>query len=386
MRDVEIAKANIASALRSFDSKATEMNLQKPVSIKKVQELFEKTELQGQPRFTRKERTITVSDPSSFDYAVFGESIKSFCIGLDQLLVCFDLEKLNHHAFETFASYSSAFQFADCIMSVRGVHFVQRPLATPLVRTTTKKVLSSPKPKELLEIVERHFELPFIRGETRGAGWSFERASPSHEKRWNDFGRLLISIINNGESEQIPDGISRMYGYLKMISDYKAHRLDWSSFTVEFKSEGQFKSAISAHGKALANMRHRAVYQNQTYDVFSYAMLQQSRMVDDFANSGRKFMKSFAVSVAKWSAEMLADVWSFLKNLKPSPQRGLDWSDVACSYIPLQIALTELRLEKIHAKKEIVSISDAIPNLVTDILSVKRERFWNTQERAIDLQ
>jgi hypothetical protein len=385
MRNLEIAKANFASALRSFDSKATEMKLQKPVSMQKLQALFERTELQGQPSFTMKGRTISVSDPSSFDYAVLGESIKSFCVGLDQLLVGFDLEKLNHHAFETFAWYSSAFQFVDCIMSLRGVHYVQRPLTIPLVRTTSKKVFSSPKPKDLLEVVERHFEFPFIRGETRGARWSFDRASVSHEARWNDFGRLLISMIKNGESERIPPDIRRMYGYLKMISDYKAHMLDWRLFTVEFKSDGQFMSAISAHGKDLANMRHRAVYQSQTYDVFSYAMLRQGRIVDDFANSGRKFMKSFAVSVAKWSVEMLADVWSSLKNLKPSPQRGLDWSDVACRYIPLRIALTELRLEKIHTKREIASISGAIPNLVVEILSNKHKGFWKIREHAIDL-
>lgn len=386
MRDMEIAKANIMSALLSFDSKAKEMKLQKPVSMQKLQKLFKKTELQGQPRFTRKRRTISVSDPSSFDYAVFGESITSFCVGLDQLLVGFDLEKLNHHAFEAFTWYSSAFQFADCILSLRGVHFIQRPAASPLVRKTMKKVLSSPKPKELLEVVARHFEIPFIRGETSGAGWSFEPASPSHEARWNDFGKLLISIINNKGSEQIPGGIRDMYGYLKAISDFKAHRLDWRSFTIKFKSEGQFKSAISAHGKDLASIRHRAVYQNQTYDVFSYAMLEQGRMVDQFTNVGRKFVKKFAMSVAKWSAEMLADVWSSLKNLKPGPQRGLDWLDVACRYVPLQIALTELRLEKVHAKREIVSISDAIPDLIADILGSKKlEELWKIQGRAIDL-
>jgi hypothetical protein len=351
---MEIAKSNIVDALRSFDSKEKDMVLHKPVRIEQVVQLLERTDLWGQPSFIWKGPTISVSDPSSFDYAVFGESITSFCAGADQLLVAFDLESLEHRAFETFAWYSSAFQFADCIMSLRGVHFIQRPTTTPIVKETTRKVLGSQKPKGLLESVQKQFEVPFVRGETCGAGWSFEKTSPSHERRWSDFGKLIVAMIDKGESEKISDGIRRMYGYLKMISDLRAHRYDWSTFTVEFKSEGQFKSAILSHGRDLANVRHRAVYQNQTYDVFSYAMLERGQAVDDFTDGGRKFVKGFAMSAAKWSAEMLLDIWGSLKNLKPSPQRGVDWLDVACQYVPLQIALAELRLEKVHARREII--------------------------------
>lgn len=90
-----------------------------------------------------------------------------------------------------------------------------------------------------------------------------------------------------------------MYGYLKAVADFKAHRLDWKYFSVELRNEGQFKSVISRHGKDIAEIRHRAVYQNQTYDLFSYAMLEQGRKVDEFTNVSRKFVKRFALAMAR---------------------------------------------------------------------------------------
>jgi hypothetical protein len=306
MRDQAIAEKNIVDALKSFDSRGKEMVLRRPVPWEKVLKVWKKSQdLQGIPTFRREGQIITVSDPSTFDYSVLGESITSFCVGLDQLLVGFDLEKLGHHAFETFAWYSSAFQFMDCIMSIRGLHFIHKPAAAPLVRETKKMVLGRPRPVELLEIVEKHFEVPFLRAETDGAGWNFRASRRSHEVRWSDFGKFLIALINNNKSKEIPDGIRDIYGYLKAVADFGAHRFEWREFSVKLRNNGQFKSAILTHGKDIANIRHRAVYQNQTYDVFSYTMLEQGRKADEFTNVSRKFVKRFALATAKWNAEML---------------------------------------------------------------------------------
>ena len=387
MRDLTVAKRNMEGALKAFDTRHQEMMVRRPVSMKKLLEIFEKApELQGIPTFRRKGRIISVSGQCTFEYSVLGESITSFCIGLDQLLVGFDLERLSHHAFETFAWYSSAFQFMDSIMSIRGVNFVHKPSAPVLVRTARKKVLGHRRRKELLELVDRHFEIPFLRGETDGLSWSFQSALPSHETRWIDFGKLLIALIDSKKSKEIPSEIRDLYGYLKAVSDFRAHRFEWMDFTVKFQSEGQFKSAIAAHGKGIANIRHRAVYQNQTYDSFSYAMLEQGRKVDEFTNAGKQFVKRFALAMAKWNAGMLGEIWLHLKSMTPSPQRGLDWLDLTCRYIPLQIALTEVRLEKIHANRKIASIHNVIPDLATDILvSSKMHKLWVRDRRPIPL-
>jgi len=387
MRDQTIAEKNIMDALKSFDSRRKELVLRRPVPWEKLLEVWKKSQdLQGIPTFRREGQIITVSDQSTFDYSVLGESIISLCIGLDQLLVGFDLEKFGHNAFETFAWYSSAFQFMDSIMSIRGVHFINKPYASPLVRETKKKVLGRPKPIELLELVQKHFETPFLRAETEGAGWSFRRALASHEARWNDFGKLLIALINSRKSKEIPDEVRDIYGYLKAVADFKAHRLEWRELSIKFRNDGQFKSAILTHGKDIANIRHRAIYQNQTYDVFSYTMLQQGRKVDEFSNASREFVKSFSLAMAKWNADMLGGIWSHLKNMRPYPQRALDWPDLACRYIPLWIAMTEVRLEKILSKREIATIHSAIPNLITDVLaSLKMRNFPLLERRSVSL-
>lgn len=387
LRDHTTARMNIVDALKTFDSRGAEMILQKPVPWEKILELGKKAQdLQGIPSFKREGPSITVSDPFTFDYSVLGESITSICIGLDQLLVGFDLEKLDHHAFETFAWYSSSFQFMDSIMSLHGVHFIPKPSAPLEVRETKKKVLGRPRPVEFLEFVEKRFEIPFLRGETDGVRWSFKSALPSHEARWSDFGKLLVSLIDSKKSGEIPKEVRDIYGYLKAVADFRAHRLEWRQFLVKFRNEGQFKSAILNFGKDIANIRHRAVYQNQTYDVFSYTMLEQGRKVDEFTNASRKFVKRFALSMARWSSDMLGEVWSHLKVIRPSPQRAIDWPDLACRYIPLQIALTEVRLEKIYNKKEIISLHKAIPDIITDIMaSRKMHRLWNSKGRTIQL-
>jgi hypothetical protein len=387
MRDLATAEKNIVDALAAFDSKYEETVLKRPVSLEKLLEVAGKTlELGGTPTFIRKGRAIHVSDQSTFDYSVLGESITSFSIGLDQLLVGFDLENLGHDAFETFAWYSSAFQFMDSIMSIHGIHFVHKPFAPTLAKMTQKKVLGQRQRKELLQISRKYFEIPFLRAETNGSGWEYKRAAPSHEARWDDFGKLLIALIDSKKSREIPDEVRSMYGYLKAIADFKAHRLDWTYFSVKLRNEGQFKSAILRHGKDIADMRHRAVYQNQTYDLFSYAMLEQGRKVDEFTNVSRKFVKRFALAMARWNAEILGDIWTHLKSMKPSPRRGIDWAEVACRYAALRIALTEIRLEKIHANREIAGIHSAIPELTIDLLaSLKMRKTWPFEKRPVRL-
>ena len=373
MRDLITAKKNMEGALRAFDSKQKELTARFPMSADKFMAIWKKgPELQGIPAFTRKNGVICVSDESMFDYSVLGESIASFCIGLDQLLVAFDLEDLNHRVFETFAWYSSAFQFMDSIMSICGIHYIHRPLAPPLVREVRKRVLGQHKPKELIELAERYFEIPFLRGESDGASWSFRRTGPSHESRWMDFEKLVVALIDSGISHEIPDPVRNMYGYLKAIAEFRTHRLEWEYFSTQFPNEGRFKAAVLAHGSDIAAIRHRAVYQNQSYDVFSYAMLEQGRRVEEFTNATEEFVRRFALAMAKWNGVMLWDIWSHLKNMKPFPQRGLDWAQLVCTYVPLWIALMEVRLEKVCTRSEILSIDISIRNLATEILASLR--------------
>jgi hypothetical protein len=102
------------------------------------------------------------------------------------------------------------------------------------------------------------------------------------------------------------------------------------------------------------------------------ATLCQYPRVEEFTNASKEFVKRFAMAMAKWNGVMLWDIWSHLKNMKPFPHRGLDWAQLLCTYIPLGIALMEVRLEKVCTKSEILSIDISIRNLATDILASLR--------------
>ena len=370
MRDMKTAVESIQLALKCFDSK----KVKEPSDDREALQTLAKTsEFNGIPTFIRDGETIHTVNPETFDYSVLGESIGAFCVGLDQMLVAKDLAKLNHQVFETLALYSAAYQFLDSILSIRGIHFIYKPLAPFVVTKEFKDVYG--KRKEVLESKKRYFEIAVILGETDGGNWLFTTSSLSHDLRWQKFGRLLIWLLDNGRGTDIPTDVKRLYAYLKAIDDYKKHRLEQMEFKIAFSGDGAFKSAIGSYGGKIASIRHEAVYQNRAYDVFAYAAMRTGEGTESFIKARMTFVRNFTVALARWNAEMLSEIWKALKEMRPYPDRALDWLALACDYIPLQIQLEQVRLEKIYSRTDLLSIHNSISDILLDIMvSLKKEQ------------
>jgi hypothetical protein len=363
MRELTNAVENIQRALKCLDSK----KLKTPSDDKEmIQTLARAQEFNGIPTFIRNGDTIQTVNPETFDYSVLGESIGAFCIGLDQMLVGKDLAKLNHQVFETLALYSAAYQFLDSILSIRGIHFIYKPLAPFVVTKEFKDVYG--KRKEIFESKRKYFELPVIVGETDGVNWLFTKSSLSHDVRWQKFGELLIWLIDHGKATDIPNDVKRLYAYLKAIDDYKKHRLEQMEFKIEFSGDGAFKSAIGSYTGKIASIRHEAVYQNRAYDVFAYAAMRAGEGTASFIEARISFVSSFTITLARWSAEMISQIWKALKEMRPYPDGAVDWLALACEYIPLKMKLEQVRLEKIYNRTDLMSIQSSISEILLDIM------------------
>jgi hypothetical protein len=373
MRDISVARKNIEDALKALDSKVSPLRLPS-TETEVIEALTRSSETLGIPTFSRDGSEIRLSDPQTFDYSVFGESIASFSIGLDQCLVALGLASMGHQVFETFAWYSAAYQFLDSILSIRGIHFLYKPLSPFVVRKERRRV--NGELKEIMETKRRYFELPIILAENNGGTWSFRPTNLSHEIRWDKFGMFLISLVEAGKSKEIPDDVKRLYGYLKAIDDYKKHRLEWREFKIDLPTNGSLMSAIASYGKGIAEIRHQAVYQNRSYDVFAYAALSSNAQMEEFTKARMTFVRKFTYALARWNAEMLSEIWSYLKGMKPYPASGVDWLELACAYIPLRMHLTQVRLDEIVRNPEIMSIHASIPDIITDILASLNIREW----------
>jgi hypothetical protein len=364
LRDLATAKTNFEASLRALDSK----QLTPPRSeeeLMKVAGRFQ--EISGLPAFVRKGSKIGVSDISTFDFSVLGEAICSFCRGLDQLLVIIDLDRLRHRAFETLACYSAAYQFVDSILSIHGIHFIYRPLAR--WRVGKERVKIHRRKAEVISFRRKYFEIPFVLGETDRTTWKFSRATASHELRWEKFGEFLIALIGRRKSSEIPIEVRKMYGYLRMVDEFRRHRFEDKVFTDKIEGDGAMKSAISKYGRSIAEIRHKAVYQNQSYDLLTYYALQTKQDLKDFVKVRIDAVKGFAMGLARWNSEMISSIFQHLLGMKPGPRKQTDWLEVACQYIPLDVDLSQVRLEKISRKKEISLINPEIPNIATDILA-----------------
>lgn len=375
MRDLKTAVENIQLALKNYDSK----KVNEPSDPQEAIEILGRTsEFIGIPIFIRNGEQIQTVNPENFDYSVFGESIGAFCIGLDQMLVATDLAKLGHQVFETLALYSASYQFLDSIISIRGTHFIYKPLAPFVVTKGFKDVYG--KRKEVLESKKRYFELPVIIGETDGVNWCFAPSNLSHELRWQKFGNFLIWLLDNGRAIDIPIEVRRLYGYLKAIDEYKRRRLEQMEFKIEL-SNGAFKSAISSCGGKIASIRHEAVYQNRAYDVFAYAALRAGQAIDSFMEARMTFVRGFTLGLARWNAEMLWEIWKALKNMRPYPDRAIDWLALACEYVPLEMQLEQVRLEKIYNRADLTSIQGSISDILKDIMATPKFKNRNTVPR-----
>jgi hypothetical protein len=205
MRDLSTAISNIQYALKCLDSKEVEVPSDDREALRTLARV---SEFEGVPTFIRDAEAIRTVNPETFDYSVLGESIGAFCIGLDQMLVAADLSKLNHQVFETLALYSAAYQFLDSILSIRGIHFIYKPLAPFVVTKEFKDVYG--KRKEILESKRKYFEIAVIVGDTDGVNWVFTQSNLSHDLRWQKFGEFLIWLLENGKATDIPSDVKRL--------------------------------------------------------------------------------------------------------------------------------------------------------------------------------
>jgi hypothetical protein len=140
-------------------------------------------------------------------------------------------------------------------------------------------------------------------------------------------------------------------------------------FKIEFSGDGAFKSAIGSYGGKIASIRHEAVYQNRAYDVFAYAAMRAGEGTEPFIEARMTFVRNFTIALARWNAEMLSEIWKALREMRPYPDRALDWLALACDYIPLQIQLEQVRLEKIHKRTDLMSIQNSISDILIDIMA-----------------
>lgn len=321
----------------------------------------------GIPVFNRSNQSIHVADENTFDYSVLAEAIASYCIGLDQFLVATDLEKSHHQVFETIALYSSAYQSLDTLLSIMGIHFVPNPFKEPKTYKRNQMQIYNRR-ADGIKSEKRYLEIPCIMAETTGSSkWIFSISNLSNEVRWERFADLVGAMIELGPSSQIPIAVKNLYGYLKAISDYKQHRFDWKEFRVKIPTDAALKTTVMAYSREIPQMRHEAIYENRSYDVFAYAAEENKQDVQKMLDTRLSFIRAFAVAMSKWVTEPINQIFQNLKRLEPGPTKAIDWVHFVCEYLPLKRKLAQVRFDKLLTNDRVRAIDNKLPDIVADI-------------------
>ena len=171
------------------------------------------------PVFSQKEDKITLLHEQLFDSFVLSNIFASFLRGIDQYPAGTCMYEHGFEQFAMFCHYTSIYQLVHAMLLLHGICFVANPISGQNVQTVRTEKTEEGR-KEIVKITFAYLGKSCLQGDYKSGSWTFAPCGFSHEERWKRFAEILKKYIGNNWINQIPNGVKRYYGYLKVIEEY----------------------------------------------------------------------------------------------------------------------------------------------------------------------
>lgn len=302
-----------------------------------------------------------------FEMIRYSLAISTFIKGIDQYTAGRDFSKTNHSQFAVFAYYSSIYQLLTSFLTLHGIIYIPKGIEEINIKTVERKIEKG----QVREITKFHQDWSkFYKGHySDSKGWKFIYINSNHKIRWKDFADLLkLYLYNNWEAE-IPEGVKRFWGYIKVLNEYRLNRYkDEYSYSINFINKKEFNRCLNDHYWEPARIRHQKIYENRKYDIMCGKYFEKDgKPPDALAKGERDFFSDCCKDLILWQYTNLRGFIDFVKQNSSSEKvylKGLN----GIADNPF-IKINRLVLTDIGDNKELLKINKSIPVFIELFLS-----------------
>jgi hypothetical protein len=282
------------------------------------------------PLFERDGTKLVLKSVRFFEINRYAIAISAFIKGVDQFVSVEKILESKQYQFIVFAYYSSIFQFLTSFLALHGIVYISKSSeGTSLEVVKTEK--ESEITKQIVNFTPIGFE-KFIKGKYNDSNsqWDFANISNDHTTRWKEFCDLLKLYLRNNWESQVPRGIERFWGYMKVQGEYKQKRWDKDKkfYQVAFKDKNEFISTLSQYSFYPSKIRHQKIYEDRHYDLFAWAYLTHNETLpDDMKTPEQEFFRECAKDILLWQYRNLKEVFDLVQSIcanKESFYKGMN--------------------------------------------------------------
>jgi len=267
------------------------------------------------PVFSQKEGKITLLHEQLFDSFVLSNIFASFLRGIDQYPAGTCMYEHGFEQFAMFCHYTSIYQLVHAMLLLHGICFVANPISGQNVQTVRTEKTEEGR-KEIVKITFAYLGKSCLQGDYKSGSWTFAPCGFSHEERWKRFAEILKKYIGNNWINQIPNGVKRYYGYLKVIEEYREHR--WKPkkvYQIGFKDSEEFKRILNKSWRLIPKIRNEAIYKNIRYDIAERVDIREGVFPKELLDARMEILRKFNETMIDWVCNYIQESITKIKGI-----------------------------------------------------------------------
>ena len=319
------------------------------------------------PVFEEHKGKLELKSRRFFEMIRFSLATSSFVKGIDQFSCACRISELDCPQFAAFAYYSSIFHLIHSFVTIHGRVYIPKTIADVDFKTE-EKIIEKEKVREIIKIHPKWNK--FVKGMySKNHDWLFQNVGVGHAERWKDFADILKLYIRNNWRSQIPDGIIRFWGYMKVLEEYKKNFYKpHMKYSIDFSSDQEIIDTLNNCYSTPVEVRHQKIYENRRYDLMASSYWKVGKTPSEsFVEAELSFFKDCNVDLLKWQYRNLKECLSYVQvhcSEKKVYYKGLN----AITGNPY-LASDLIALQFILESKEVAEIDKNLPEFVKLLLS-----------------
>lgn len=318
------------------------------------------------PFFSKKEGKISVLQEKIFDSFVLSNIFASFLRGIDQYPAGTCMYEHGFEQFAMFCYYTSIYQLVHTMLLLHGICFIANPISGQKVQVVRTEKTEEGR-KEIVKISLTYLGNKCLQGDYKFGSWTFVPCGFSHEERWKRLAEILKKYIGNGWVNQIPNGVKRYYGYLKVIEEYREHR--WKPkkvFLIEFEDSDEFKRILNKSWRLIPKIRNEAIYKNIRYDLAERVDVDQGVFPKQLLDARMEILREFNETMIDWMCNDIQESLTKIKGILKDDSLFYRSLNTVSSNPIIKISYPDLK--RIQESPELDRINKHIKEIVPVIL------------------
>ena len=317
------------------------------------------------PVFEKEGTKLVLKSARFFEISRYAIAVSTFIKGVDQFVSAEKILESKQYQFIVFAYYSSIFQLLTSFLALHGIVYIPKSSEGHSIEELKSKQEDGTT-KKILKFTPIGFD-KFTKGICSNTNneWAFSYIGNDHTTRWKEFCDLLKTYLRNSWENQIPEGVVRFWGYIKVQAEYNQRFWDSEKkeYEIAFADKNEFINALNLYRFYPAKIRHQKIYEDRHFDLFAWAYFEKKQSPpDEIKNGEQDFFRDFAKGMVLWQHENLKEAFDFAQiNCKNKEYFYVGMNAIADTP---DVKILEYLRDSLYSEKILYELKRTLPDFI----------------------